>query len=293
MDNHNLPVEDIIHRTDSRPFSIHYTEVDTDEASALYLHCHPEAELFYLISGEIIFTIENRSFCLKSGEGIFIPPNLIHSAIKSGSPKAPCCFHAIVFSREMLEMQLPPYCHSYFAPLDVNIMECICPICKSIEECRTLLALLPRLFEAYRKEMSSYELRLTGLLLECWQELYNICFSRMTPASIHSGPTEELQKSLDYIKTHFSDSLTLPELAQKSGLSESYFSHSFRNLTGFSPIAYVNRLRIIKSCEYLTKTNKKITEIASLCGYNNISYFNRIFYKMMERTPSEYRKGDL
>ena len=115
----------------------------------------------------------------------------------------------------------------------------------------------------------------------------------MTPASIHSGPTEELQKSLDYIKTHFSDSLTLPELAQKSGLSESYFSHSFRNLTGFSPIAYVNRLRIIKSCEYLTKTNKKITEIASLCGYNNISYFNRIFYKMMERTPSEYRKGDL
>lgn len=293
MDRQHLPLEDIIHRTDSRPFSIHFTEVPNGNPSALYLHCHPETEFFYLVSGEVTFTVENRDYSLKDGEGIFIPPNLIHSAVTSNSDQEPCCFYAIVFSPEMLEMKLPPYCHTYFAPFTGNICEYIYPIYRDVTGNETLLTILPKLFDAYGKALSSCELRITGLLLVCWQELYNLCFSKLTQTTIRNGPTEDLQKSLEYIRIHFADSLTLTELAEKAGLSESYFSHSFRNLTGFSPIAYVNRLRITQSCEYLTKTNKKITEIATLCGYNNISYFNRIFYKTMERTPSEYRKGDL
>ena len=95
MDRPYLPVEDIIHRTDSRPFSIHFTEVPVGNPSALYLHCHPETELFYLVSGEVTFTIENRDFHLSGGEGIFIPPNLIHSAVRSNSSQKPCCFYAV------------------------------------------------------------------------------------------------------------------------------------------------------------------------------------------------------
>ena len=52
---------------------------------------------------------------------------------------------------------------------------------------------------------------------------------------------------------------------------------------------HLNRLRIVKSCEMLLRTDKKITEIASLCGFNNISYFNRTFYKIMGISPSGYR----
>ena len=153
-----------------------------------------------------------------------------------------------------------------------------------------LLALLPRFFEFIRTDPDTCELSILGMLLICWQELYNNCFSRVFAELKNDGLGAALQRSMDYIGAHYSEPLSLSALAKSAGLSESYFCHSFRAHTGLTPFAWLNRVRVIKSCEYLTRTDKKITEIASLCGYNNISYFNRIFYKIVGLTPSAYRR---
>lgn len=290
--SHNtLPVENIIHRTASRPFSLHRTIVSKGENQALYLHCHSEAEIFYLEQGMVEFQIENHSFILQAGEGIFIPPGLIHAAINKTDKTLSCCYQAIVFDPDMLAQNLPSYGQIYFTALRLWRMDCIYPIALNKAENSRLLALLPSIFSLKKPELEQYELSLLGTLFLCWQELYNLCFSRLnTSASENENLLRrEIQKSLDFLQENFSEPITLAELSKRAGFSESYFGHNFKSCTGYSPFEYLNRLRIVKSCELLNRTNKKITEIASLCGFNNISYFNRIFYRIMAISPSGYR----
>lgn len=284
-----LPIENIVHRTASRPFSFHCTIVGKGNTHALYLHCHPEAEIFYLEQGLVEFQVENRTFPLHAGEGIFIPPNLIHAAINKTKETLPCCHRAVVFDPGMLERSLPPYCQKYFAPLNLWRMDCVHPIQQNNSENTRLLSLLPSIFSLPKPELEQYELSLIGTLFLCWQELYNLCFSKRNISVPDSSLRMEIQKSLDFLQENYADSLTLAKLSKQAGFSESYFSHSFKNCTGYTPFEYLNRLRIVKSCEMLIQTDKKITEIASLCGFNNISYFNRTFYKIMGISPSNYR----
>lgn len=283
----SMPLETIVHRTASRPFSLYRTTVNPEEPCALYLHCHPEAELFYLEQGQVSFQVENRSFSLQSGEGIFIPPGQIHSAVNQTDGS--CCHRAVVFDPNLLEGSLPPYCQVYFAPLQLRRLDCVYPITRKKAENARLLTLLPAVFSLPEPELSRYELSLTGILLLCWQELYNLCFSRLSLDPSQNSLYREIQKSLDFLQQHFTESLTLAELSEKAGFSESHFCRRFRDCTGYAPFAYLNRLRIVKSCELLTQTDKKITEIATLCGFNNISYFNRTFQKIMGTAPSDYR----
>lgn len=283
----SIPVEPIIHRTSSRPFSFYRTVVNPGESCALYLHCHPEAELFYLEQGRVEFQVESRSFSLGAGEGVFVPPGQIHSAVNRTDGL--CCHRAVVFDLNLLEQSLPPYCQAYFAPLQLRRMDCIYPITHEKEENARLLVLLPAVFSLPEPELAHYELSFIGTLLLCWQELYNLCFSRLGADPSHSSLHREIQKSLDFLQAHFPEPLTLTELSEKAGFSESYFCHRFKYCTGYAPFAYLNRLRIVKSCELLTQTDKKITEIATLCGFNNISYFNRTFQKIMGAAPSVYR----
>lgn len=291
MSNGERPVENIVHRTDTRPFSLHRTCLAPGESCALYLHCHPEAELFYLEKGSLCFYVENRSFHLEAGEGIFIPPNLIHNAVNRSAESVSCCYRAAVFSADMLEKTLPSYCQPYFRSLRTARMDCIYPIFARRPENAALLSLLPSLFHLQGDSLSQWELSFTGLLMLCWQELYNLCFSHVETPSSHRALGAELQNCLDYMQAHFAEPLTLAEFAASAGLSESYFCHSFKKFTGYTPFAYLNRIRIVKSCELLQDSGKKITDIALLCGFNNISYFNRTFYKVMKMTPSAYRKG--
>lgn len=284
----SLPLESVVHRTSSRPFSLYRTTVNPGETCALYLHCHPEAELFYLEQGTVDFQVESHSFSLRAGEGIFVPPGLIHSAANpTGSP---CCHRAVVFDLNLLEQSLSPYCQPYFAPLQLRRIDCVYPVTRDKVKNARLLALLPHIFSLQAPELARYELSLIGSLLLCWQELYNLCFSGLSLDPSEHSLYQEIQKSLDFLQEHFSEPLTLKELSEKAGFSESYFCHRFRDYTGYTPFSYLNRLRIVKSCELLTGTDKKITEIATLCGFNNISYFNRTFQKLAGASPSDYRR---
>ncbi len=284
-----LPLEKIIHRTGSNPFSLHQYLLHSGESCALYLHCHPEAELFLLDEGEILFHVENQNYELQAGDGIFIPPNLIHSADRLGDFSVPCSYRAVVFSPELLERFYASHQH-FFEPLYQNRLHCIYPIFSS-EACNgNLLRHLQQLLSYREAPADTYELALTGSLLNCWQELYNLRFSHLVIPAKAEHLQSNLQRSLDFIHTHYGEALSLTDLASAAGFSEGYFCHAFKTFTGYAPFTYLNRVRIAKSCDLLLETNKKITDIALLCGFNNISYFNRTFVRMIGKKPTEYRK---
>ncbi|MHA6533035.1 response regulator [Paenibacillus sp. BAC0078] len=104
--------------------------------------------------------------------------------------------------------------------------------------------------------------------------------------------TPAMQKILLYIDEHYSGQLTLTEVAKQFHFNPSYLSNYFalHNKEGFNE--YLNRVRIEKSC-LLLKENPglSISDISSLVGYSDHSYFTRVFRKLMGISPSQYRKG--
>ena len=75
------------------------------------------------------------------------------------------------------------------------------------------------------------------------------------------------------------------------GLSEYHFIHLFREYTGFSPHAYVTRLRLDKAKDLMVSTTMNISEIAFAVGYANPLYFSRLFKRHTGLSPSRFRTG--
>ena len=93
-----------------------------------------------------------------------------------------------------------------------------------------------------------------------------------------------------YIKAHLTEKLSLDEVAEHVYLSKSYFCRIIKDELGCTFTEYVNRLRVERSKILLTGTGMPIAEIACAVGFDDQSYFNRIFKKQTGIAPGSYRK---
>jgi len=101
--------------------------------------------------------------------------------------------------------------------------------------------------------------------------------------------THRVASVIDYIKENLDKSLSIAELSKTACMSESNFFKVFRNEMDLTPIEFINNERIKRAAQMLRTSNVKIKEVYIACGFNNVSYFVRIFKKFMGKTPTEYR----
>lgn len=99
-----------------------------------------------------------------------------------------------------------------------------------------------------------------------------------------------VQKALRQIRKEYPSDLSLEYLAQSVGLAPSYFSYVFKRETGETFIKYLTDYRMQKAKELLDTQPYKVSQIAKLCGYDNPSYFNRLFKNTFGVTPTQYRE---
>lgn len=93
----------------------------------------------------------------------------------------------------------------------------------------------------------------------------------------------------NYIRAHLDQELTRESLASMVYLTPDYLSHLFKRETGFSLTNYIIYERIEESKRLLAGTDQNISEIATRCGFQNISYFSRQFRRFTGMTPREFR----
>lgn len=112
---------------------------------------------------------------------------------------------------------------------------------------------------------------------------------------LHKSTEEKTSNRLafvvDYIRRNLHEKLTIGELCKKSYMSESSFFRSFKNEIGVSPVDFINEERVKMAAGLLAGTNKKVSEIYLHCGFNSLSYFNRVFKKQYGVSPNCYRKS--
>ena len=94
-----------------------------------------------------------------------------------------------------------------------------------------------------------------------------------------------------YIEQHFSELLTVKQLAELGNMSVSSFNRVFKRETKLTPIEYLIEIRIEKSKKLLRRKELPITEIAMRCGFGSSSHFSSSFSRLLNLSPSEYRNS--
>ena len=117
-------------------------------------------------------------------------------------------------------------------------------------------------------------------------DAFNDCmFERM-----HTKNNDLIKKAIRYISKNFSTSLSLEELAEQVNLNPAYFSTIFKQSMGSSFKEYLNMVRIEESKRLLTNTDYALLDIAIAVGFEDQSYFSKVFKKYTGLTPKQYRK---
>ncbi len=116
---------------------------------------------------------------------------------------------------------------------------------------------------------------------------------------ISDGVTENVKKrniaierAMIYINRNLGEDITLDNLASIANMNKTYFSTTFKRVTGKTVWEYILNMRVELAISYLVteKSKYNITEIAEMCGFNNATNFNKTFKKITGKTPTEFKK---
>lgn len=98
-----------------------------------------------------------------------------------------------------------------------------------------------------------------------------------------------IRSTVHYLRSHCDEKITLEEMAERMYLSPAYFSRLFKRETGENFNSYLNRVRIEKSKKLLFHRDLKLADIALLVGFEDQSYFTKVFKRVTGKSPLKYR----
>ncbi len=99
-----------------------------------------------------------------------------------------------------------------------------------------------------------------------------------------------IKKAKEFIQKHKSEKLSLSEVSKSVNMSTFYFCKMFKKATGLNFTDYLSRVRIEEAKNLLLNPNLRVSEIAYEIGFQSLTHFNRVFHKIVGRSPTSYRK---
>ncbi len=286
----NLLKEKIPHGDNLFPLEVHEFETDIRVNERLDCHWHEEFEFLAVTEGGADFHIDAASYRVFAGEVLFVNSNRLHSA--TSIENMPCSFFATVFSPSLLVgFANDSIQQKYFNPVlnsEISFPEHIKP-CTDWE--KAIIFILSEIKNAYLKKDAAYELCIKAKLYEIWYLLCANSNCKDRGLKNNDYRVSRIKSILEYINGNYNREIVLSDLADTFHMSEGYFCKFFKLMVKMSVVDYINSYRINVSVALLKNTDKEIGEIASMAGFNNISYFNKIFRKYMHCTPTEFRRG--
>lgn len=252
-------------------------------------HFHDEYEIFYLLSGERSYFINNQTYHVKKGNLVFIDSNQIHRTCTINEPsheRILLLFNENIFQRcshifGRLNMQ--KFFEMNFGVIDLDSKEQ-----KYVEN------ILFFMLKETKYQRTEYEF----LLLTKLAELFIFILRKQAQMGsidqhipIQTPKHKKVNEVANYISIYYSSGESLDELANRFFISKYYLCRIFKEITGFTVNEYININRIKQAQVLLESSTLSVTEVAESVGYKNISHFNKVFKTYLETTPLQYRKN--
>lgn len=245
------------------------------------LHWHDRIELLRVDKGEMTVTCGNTDFCIKEREIALINSKEVHSAIAGTNGVFYTC---IMF-------ELGPFVNNryygqdYIKPLLFRQMSFKNHICDE-----SISLIIDRIVEAYESNGPTCAIRVeAGLLMLLTRLIEGYVNTEPEVSQRHSD--HRFTEIIDYLDTHFTEDISIADLAQKFGYNKSYFCRKFKDQTGITCIEYISALRLDYAAIMLKGTPYSVSEISEKCGYFDANYFSRCFKDKYGMSPVEYKKN--
>jgi AraC family transcriptional regulator of arabinose operon len=103
-------------------------------------------------------------------------------------------------------------------------------------------------------------------------------------------PDARIEKVCEFVDHHYAKPLTVNDLCKNVFLSDSHLRQLFKRNLNTTPMNYIRKVRLEKAKELLVETIETVSQIAHQVGFEDVSYFNRLFRKRELMTPTEYRR---
>lgn len=250
-------------------------------------HWHDEFEILCGMQGSPEVHIGEDVFVLEKDQIIFVPSDTIHY---SNSKHEPFYFEAIVFDPYMLCSSPEDVCmQNYIEPIKKHNIDYSLHIAGVNDWEKSIIAYTKKIIEYFAQKPLGYELAIKGFLCSLFFELVSNNRDKHLVDDKKFLEIERLKNIFLYIQKNYIRKITIEELAAQSYMSVYYFCRFFKKVIGISPLDYLNHYRIREAARLLKTNEKSITDIAYAVGFNDSSYFSKIFQKYQRCTPSEYR----
>lgn len=278
------------HGDDRFPLMVYRMDIGTGE-QVLEPHWHDEAEFFYVAEGNVVFQADEDYVTLCAGEAAFVDGGDLHAAYSPDG--APCTYFAIVFDLRLLDaMGYDAVQETAVAPLRERTRTFPRHIRPEAEWQQELLRSVKAVIEDAQSEHPGYRTAIKGRLFLMLSLLAGegqyANRSISSPANVR---IDRLKKVLLHMQEHYARPIRIRELADLIPMSESQFCRFFKAMTRQTPVEYLNAYRVKRAADLLRRTERKISDISLEVGFDHISYFIKVFRRIMKATPSEFRKA--
>ena len=272
--------EQIQHRTGDFPLAFYPVDI-RHPRYRMPMHWHRETEIIRIREGRLRLFIDEAEILAREGDVLLLGGGVIHG----GEPEA-CVYDCIVFDPATLTGVEACKRALGSLPDRTIFMEA-----RAIAGDGTFFTAVEQLYGQVSTGITGNELGIMGALYQFFGALAR----RRNDASLDTlSPrfgrrAEQLKPALEYIESHYGQSISLDTLARLTGMSPKYFCRFFKTIVHRSPIDYVNYYRIECASSFLASSDMTVAEIAQHCGYNDSSFFIKQFRRYKGTTPKRYR----
>lgn len=271
------------------PFSI-YKGTLSPSFPSIATHWHEEIEVILVLDGSCNYRIDLNSFIINKGDILIVGPQRLHSLTSIENQNM--TWASFVFNINMLKSSnTDGTLLKYIAPL-LNHEHQLPIIIKENTDCYDkIFNVIENIFYCYYEKDIAYELELKSQLFKFFALLYknNLVEKQKNKNTITINTTDKIKLVLNYINDHYSSDISINTLSHICEYSEYHFMRFFKKHIGLTCVQYINNLRLEKSSILLTSTNNSIMDISLEVGFDNLSYFNKLFKRKYNLTPKEFR----
>ncbi len=251
-------------------------------------HWHGDVELIVIKAGQGIINVDTHSYYVKAGEMIIVRPGQIHSIYHDRMHEM--VYENIIFNPKILYSTATDLFTFQFFELFLDLnYNFIVHIQKSTPNSCELNSCIIKIDEYCNTKPKNYQMMIKSLLYE-----FFFLYVQNQEQLIKSNAGKNLGKMkqvISFMEKNYTEELTVNWVANEFGFSYSHFLKLFKENMHVTFTNYLNDYRLNKASDLLRTTDNSIMEIVELVGFNNLSYFNRIFKERYKMTPREYRKN--
>ncbi len=268
--------EDKKHTEVAFPYNTYLCSIPLD-FSSVPVHWHEEMEFIVVKKGRGLVTLDRESRLLEAGQAVIVLPGQLHGIRQYQQERME--YENIIFRLEMLLPKEGDVCGPKFLePYRDGKLLYPAWIDGSALYHEEMLECIRKMDELSEQRPRGYPLAVKGWLFQ----FFFLMFSRVEPTLAEEGREKSLDKMkriLRRIEVDYGKPLSIKEMAEFSGFSESHFMKFFKNHMGVPFVSYLNDYRLTLAARALAEGQEDVLTVAMDVGFSNVSYFNRLFKK--------------